>query len=322
MENFLSNIFQRKNTFIPLLFQKDGMQVPGQQGLPPIFPCGIATLNGTRIYTTETFQPGVSFEFYARFTLGNYQNIGLAKNGNFDPFWLVIGRGGIASDPNLYVRSSEGVNTSLGNNLLDNYHEYRIDWEADKFLVYVDGILTATVMKTYSSPLLLMVSDHDFDGTALSVDWIRYTKKIYPNTGVYLSKIFSLGAGPAALTVDWNSTLPPNTAVTISVRSGNISSPGDIGWTPFVQVNNHQSIDLGKSYLQYQAVLSTTNTKVTPLLNDISFNCGAIEPVDITPPVISDLRHVIIREGSAFIQWTTDEPASGQLEFRYRPWKP
>jgi len=279
------------------------------------FSGGIATLNGTRIYSTESFQPGVSFEFYARFTLGNYQNIGLAKNGSFDPFWLVIGRGGIASDPNLYVRSSEGVNISLGNNLLDNYHQYRIDWESDRFLVYVDGILRTTVTKTYSSQLLLMVSDHDFDGTALSLDWIRYTKKIYPNTGVYLSKVFSLGVGPAAVTVDWNSTLPSNTAVTISVRS---SSYGG-SWSSFVPVTNHQSISLGKSYLQYQAVLSTTNTKVTPLLNEISFNCGNVEPVDITPPVISFANAGFINEGRAIIGWVTDELASGQIEYGTDP---
>jgi hypothetical protein len=57
------------------------------------FAGGIATLNGTRIYTTASFQPGASLEFSARYSLASFQNIGLSLNSNFDPYWIVVGRG-------------------------------------------------------------------------------------------------------------------------------------------------------------------------------------------------------------------------------------
>ena len=272
---------------------------------------GIVTLNGTRIFSSASYKPGTSMEFSAKFTLGNFENIGFAQNGNFDPFWLVIGRGGIGSDPNLYVRSSEGVATSLGGNLLNAYHTYRIDWGSSSFMIYVDGVLTATVSKTFTQPLVTQISDYNTDGTSLSVDRISFSS--YPTSGTFISRVFSLGTAPATTQVNWNATLPANTGITIAVRSGNTPIP-DGSWTAFTNVINNQSIGLNKIFIQYKAVLSSLTT-ATPQLNDISFNCSIYSNDDNTPPVISDIHAYPGPNGTALIGWTTDDPSDSRIDF-------
>jgi hypothetical protein len=76
-------------------------------GGTPSYSGGIAKLNGTRIYSSEKYLPGTAITFSAKFSLGNYENIGFAQNGNFvltDCYW----KGTIGSCPNLYVRTVRG----------------------------------------------------------------------------------------------------------------------------------------------------------------------------------------------------------------------
>ena len=239
------------------------------------YAAGVANLNGTNISSAASFLPGATLEFSARYTLGNFENIGFAQNALFDPYWIAIGRGGVGTAvPDLFVRTSDGVSISLGTNLLNAYHTYRISWEAAAFTIYVDGVLTATVNKTRSAPLIMIASDYNADGIVLSVDWIRNGTAGYPASGTFTSRVFAVSAAPASAIASWNATLPAGTAANISVRAGNTPAP-DVSWTTFIPVNNNQSFSLNKSYLQYQAVLNTSDPAITPLFSDISFTCAA-----------------------------------------------
>lgn len=281
------------------------------------FAAGIATLNGSRIYTNNTYLPGTSIEFSARFTLGNFENIGFAKNGNFDLYWLVIGRGGIGSDPNLYVRSSEGVSVSLGANLLNEYHNYRITWGEANFTIYVDEIPAATVKKTYTTDLTFIVSDFSNDASSLSVDWMRYRNPSHPGYGSYNSRVIPLSNSTLSLRVNWNAILPENTAIDILVRTGNTLIP-DNTWSPFIPVSNNQLISINNNnYIQYSLQFSSIPGMFTPVFNDISFTCSN-EPV--TPPVISSpiINNITIqpnKDGSAKIRWTTDKRSDSRIDY-------
>ena len=234
---------------------------------------GIAAINGANIYTSATFLPGSTLEFSAQFTPGNFENIGFSQSSSFDPFWIAIGRGGIGSAvPDLYIRTSDGVTTSLGTNLINAYHTYRITWGISAFTIFVDGLLAATINKTFTTPLIMIASDYNADATVLSIDWIRNGAAAYPASGVFTSRIFALGSAQASATPKWNTIIPAGTAASIAVRYGNTPNP-DASWSALTPVNNNQEFTLNKTYLQYQATLTTTNTPVTPTLNDISFTC-------------------------------------------------
>jgi hypothetical protein len=165
------------------------------------FAGGIATLNGTKIYTTASFQPGASLEFSARYSLASFQNIGLSLNSNFDPYWIVVGRGNTTTQTDLYARTSDGVEVSLGTGLIDAYHLFKINWTATGFDIYVDGSLRTTVNKAIATPLIFMVSDFNNDGASLSLDYFRNNNGGYPSSGIFTSRIFSLSSNPATATV-------------------------------------------------------------------------------------------------------------------------
>ncbi len=181
------------------------------------------------------------------------------------------------ADPNLYVRTSDGVNISLGSNLLDAYHTYRISWNNTNFTIEVDNI-TTTVTKTFALPMLIQISDYNKDATSLSVDWIKSGLHSYPASGTFTSRVFSLGSTPDFATVGWNLNSPGldlsgNTALFISVRSGNTATP-DGSWTEFQEVTQNQLFKPIGSYLQYKAVLISKDMQSLLVFLNISFTCS------------------------------------------------
>src|SRR4029079_10978025 len=108
------------------------------------FTGGTANLNAAKLFTTQTFGPGTTVEFSARFTLSDFQNIGFAANENFDAYWATIGRGAEGSVADVYLRTSDNVKISLGAGFLDAYHTYKISWSTTSITVYVDGVQRAT----------------------------------------------------------------------------------------------------------------------------------------------------------------------------------
>ncbi|MBN2169505.1 MAG: hypothetical protein JW738_09695, partial [Actinobacteria bacterium] len=70
--------------------------------------------------------------------------------------------------------------------------------------------------------------------------------------------------------VTWDETKPANTDVQVDVRCGDIATP-DVSWTAWANVANGNPVPHGNSrYIQYRVRLSTTNTAVTPQLNEIN----------------------------------------------------
>jgi len=82
-----------------------------------------------------------------------------------------------------------------------------------------------------------------------------------------------LDASGSATWVDaaWAAGLPSGTSVALSVRLGNTPTP-DGTWTDFISLANSGAAIGGVSrYLQYRAVLATTNPDQTPTLQSVTF---------------------------------------------------
>lgn len=106
----------------------------------------------------------------------------------------------------------------------------------------------------------------------------------YVTSGTYTSAILDStisGARYGNLVATENR--PTNTTITYQVRGGNTVTP-DAGWTAYTSATNGSAIPTGIQgyrYLQYQATLSTTDTNVTPVLDDVFIGVNAITSASI-----------------------------------------
>ncbi|HUP13702.1 MAG TPA: T9SS type A sorting domain-containing protein, partial [Niastella sp.] len=152
---------------------------------------------------------------------------------------------------------------------------YRIKWNENNFEFYVDSSATpvATISLTVSSGLYLQVSDVNINDGTLSVDWLRATP--YVASGTYTSRVADAGAITNWGVVKYNRETPVGTTLAISVRTGNSTNPEDGTWSTFTAIDSGVAIGRSSRYAQYKAVFSTSNTLLTPVLKDLSVQCGA-----------------------------------------------
>jgi hypothetical protein len=235
---------------------------------------GMITVDGTRIFSDNSFAPGTTFEFAAIFREGTYQNIGFSVDQAFNGSpWIAIGQG--QADGALYARASNNVSINLGAGLLGSLHRYRIKWNTNGFEFYIDGSETpaATISLTIGSNLYLQVSDVNNNDGTLSVDWLRVTP--YMPTGTFTSRIADAGASTDWGVVKWNGETPAGTSLALTVRTGNTTNPDDGSWSAFTTIESGMTIGRTSRYLQYKVVFNTTNTFLTPVLKDLSIQCAA-----------------------------------------------
>ncbi len=276
---------------------------------------GKLTVDEAHAATTALFGPGTSLEFEATFRADDYQNIGFASDFAFNAPWVVIGRG-TGAGSNLYARSSAGE-TLLSASLLNTPHRYRIDWNANSFVFYVDGVQLATFNLTVGTSMVVQVSDDGpaANGIALDANWLRITP--YAAAGTFTSRAYDAGDTATWGVISWTAESPAGTTVALAVRTGNTATP-DGTWTEFNPVTQGATVGGASRYIQYQADLATSDTRVTPVLADVSVSCD-VGP-DTTPPVISNIVATPDPGGTiATITWDTDEAANSRVDYGTDP---
>jgi len=282
-------------------------------GALPIYNSGKVTLNGSHLFTTATFGPGTTLEFYATFTAGNFQNIGFTGDAAFNDPWVVIGRGE-PGDNNLYARSNTGNATALLGSFLNAPHLYRIEWQTNgSFKFYVDNILilTPSIVQTVTTDMIIQFSDFQAGGAELTVDWIKVSP--YASSGTFTSRIFNAGAVKSWQQATWNATIPTGTTLAISQRQANTLEAIDAAtWTSIPTTGTN--IGGVSQFIQYKVDLATTNTNLTPVLLDISFACTdptntapliTTQPNPVTACLTSDATFTTIATGYPIptVQW-------------------
>ena len=127
-----------------------------------------------------------------------------------------------------------------------------------------------------------LASDFTPDGSSLSVDWMRMTP--YAATGTFLSRVFDAGSPSAWGNLSWTSQ---GATVALSVRTGNTPTP-DGTWTTTAIAASGDPISATSRYLQYQAVLTTSDTSTTPALQDVTIGFTAGQPGNSAPVANND----------------------------------
>ena len=172
------------------------------------------------------------------------------------------------------------VDTPLGATLVSTPHTYRLVWKTDAVEFWVDGVLRHTDPTAIGGSMSVAVSDYEAGVPAVSVDWMHVTKYVTP--GTFVSRVFDAGASTSTWgALSWTADDPAGTALAMSVRTGNTSPPAG-AWVPIA--SSGTTIGVTGQYLQYQAVLSTTNTVLTPVLRRVEIGYNTVP--DNEPPTI------------------------------------
>ena len=92
----------------------------------------------------------------------------------------------------------------------------------------------------------------------------------FDSTGVITSSVLDSGAGTGLGTLNWTSVEPAGTSLSFQVRSS--SDPADLGsWSGDITTPGCLPTALGR-YVQYRALLATSDAAVSPILNDLSLS--------------------------------------------------
>ncbi len=151
--------------------------------------------------------------------------------------------------------------------------------------VYAGGtrVAGATSGTVWSIPLT--------GGVSTDAGFRIYINDGYDASGELDSSVKDANPLPSAnvtwTTLSWNAAAPTNTAVQFQI-AGSASSGGPFNFvgpdnTPATYFNSGDSLSLfnGLRYLKYRAVLSTTDSTVTPTLNDVTVCYADLGPSDL-----------------------------------------
>ena len=245
----------------------------------------VTDTNGACLPETTTSTPSAVFtaprslEFTANFSGDQFQHAGFAQTfaSTSEP-WAIFSTlsGGL-----LFARTNPGGcvdangcirDTGLGTGLLGAFHHYRIDWKINSVDYYVDGALVVSHPLTVTAPMRpVAASDYNPFGGTVFVDWMRMSP--YAGTGSFVSRIFDASSPVNWNSIQWAAKAPAGTGVAIGVRTGNTPTP-DATWSAFVPVAAPGPLALTSQFIQYQAVLTSSDPNQTPALEDIIISTG------------------------------------------------
>ena len=256
---------------------------------------GEVTVSGAVTYDPTFQTPGRSLEFVATFpqdpnNLPNgysFETIGLgASDPPFSDFPLfavgTVHQDGGPSQGFVNALVWESGTPVVNLNPVDGQpHLYRIDWSATSVTFWVDGVLKYT--QGHSTPNSMRPAISDFDGHPLKVDWMRLTP--YGSSCTFASRIVDgTAAGTHWNTLTATSATPSGTGVGLQTRTGNTSTP-DGSWSAFAPVSGVNIASPPGRYLQYQALLSTSDPDQTAELQQVVLTYTPCTP---TGPEVCD----------------------------------
>src|SRR4029079_12336598 len=261
-----------------------GLAVPWDTGGFASVSNGNLLVDGSRVGTCvdsggtcqESFNlsPGHRLDFVATFSGDAFQHAGFGQLLTGAPFAIFsTGTGGTLFARSLSVAGLV-ANDEIpnGSTFLGRPHRYGIDWGADHVDYYIDGALVKTHSFAVEGPMRpFAASDFSVFGGNIVVDWMRMSP--YAAAGTFASRVFDAGTSVPWSTIQWHATAPAGTGVAISVRVGDTPTPG-AGWTAWQPIAAPGALNLNARYIQYQAVLTSSDVNVTPSLDDIILSTG------------------------------------------------
>jgi hypothetical protein len=229
-----------------------------------------------------------------------------------------------ATGNGLYARSNMGPDwgneqsTALGA-IPSGLHTYRIERIAgggtDTIRYSIDGTVVASHVVSPVPSLYVYQEAAGQTQPVLTIDSIDLAPN-YAAAGQYESCVLDAGASQPWLLAAWVATLPSGTSVTVMTRTS-VDGTAWSAWSAALTSSGAAITSPAGRYLQYRLNLATGSASVTPVVESITF--GGDSGVDSNPPAVSGVTVSEITSGSARVSWTTNEPATSQVEYGLSP---
>ena len=257
--------------------------------VPPSVSNGVLTLDSAYLRSQIGFNQTTPVRFFEARALQrvNDNNAGWPDLGFYRELPpLAYGSGPFPNDSALrifvtrdsntiFIRGRDGDETAPLIDLdiptinLQQYHDFRIEWDSSQTRFYIDGNLQGTIpgVSTLNTWVFLyQQTPTTFGASPMQVDWVR--AGTYPANGVYVSCVQDAGQ-----IVSWRGfsavlDTPVNTGVSFSTRT----SVDGLTWSDWAPVNNQVIASPAGQYLQYRAELSTTNVIQSPEVQQVSLS--------------------------------------------------
>ena len=167
---------------------------------------------------------------------------------------------------------SGGVNHYDSHGVLSpTAHTLKITLDGSKARLYLDNSLFDTISNTLTSAPVRITANALYNGDTVDAEWDDVVSQ-FDSPGNLTSSVYDSHCSSLDLKrVDWTSSEPTGTDLSVQIRSSNssdMSSP-----TPWTAVTEGQTsaFPVAYRYLQYIAHLTTNTIHETPSLNDITF---------------------------------------------------
>jgi hypothetical protein len=232
---------------------------------------GVLTLNRAAALTEAQFQPGQSLEFVATFGTDSTQRVGFGSTSRRGP-WAGFGVGNKGVLQAITSNGRTTIATPIAGVPLGSAHLYGIQWETSQVNFSIDGIRVASHALAITVAMNIVATDAA-SRSPMSVDWMRLAS--YAGTGTYLSRVLGDEAPLRWGAIAWAGDVPNGASLTMSVRTGDTPTPDDGTWSDFAPVAaSNTVIGVASRYLQYRAVLATTQSTATPTLEAVTIEAN------------------------------------------------
>jgi len=305
----LSPVFDVSSDFDGATLPAGWEGVPWATGGTATVAGGLLTVDGARSNTTTFYGPGRSLDFAATFTADPFQHVGLGEAFE-DPPWAMFSTGGGALAVGLYARTAAAGGGPAENTPIAGVdplveHDYSIEWTPTEVRYYVDGDLVATHAIAIATQMRPIASDFTVGGGNVDVDYVDLYA--YPQSGTFTSRVLDAGDSRATWrTLSAAADTPAGTGVTFEARTGSTPTP-DASWTDWQAVGPAGEIGgpVGRRYLQYRATLTTADSRVTPLVESVTFGYD----IDSAPPVTT-IGNVTVSGSTARVTFSSEAGAT------------
>jgi hypothetical protein len=239
---------------------------------------GILTMDaGGHVQSLATQTHGF-IEAKALFGPGAWQHIGF-QDATLQKY-IIFGTG--PSITHLFARINDGTNpeqtVDLG--LIPTaMHRFSIEWSAkdasnDQVIFRVDGVSVSPDPLVVSNVgMTNFYTDLANNGdNNLQIDSIQ-TTPTYMSSGSYTSCSADAGTGNIWTTIGWNGAFPSGSGLAVDVRTSTDASD----WSDWSTVNTAagSSVPAPRQYVQYRLSLTTSDSQVSALVNDVTLTYGS-----------------------------------------------
>ncbi len=232
---------------------------------------GMLTLDAARVGCEPLLLSPRSLEMSAVFAARPDQHVGLGTNFVDVPWVKFSTKWGRRLYARTHLLTVE--DKRLAGDFFDAPHRYRIDWNVLDLIFWVDGEKVAHLMIPMPGHMRAMAANERLGAQPLGLEWVRLSP--YPPAGRFTSRVLDAGAPADWHSLTWRADEPRATGIAMQVRTGDVARPGRT-WSSWRAVaGSGGAVGATSRFVQYRALLSTTDPAWTPVLHEVRLRYSA-----------------------------------------------